>query len=83
MPRGSIGLVAESCHQGGGANLTQARRWALTINYVAGGQPQQENLMLAHSREPRAKECRPSPIHQGSTVSTSSPHRTSTKSTND
>ncbi len=51
MPKGSVCFVVGTCYHGGGANTTDARRWALTINYCAGSQRQQENLMLAHTRE--------------------------------
>lgn len=51
MPKGSICFVVGTCFHGGGANTTDERRWALTINYCAGSQRQQENLMLAHTRE--------------------------------
>ena len=50
MPAGSICWVVGTCYHGGGANVTDDRRWGLTINYCAGSQRQQENLMLAHSR---------------------------------
>ncbi len=50
MPKGSICFVVGTCYHGGGANQSNERRWALTINYCAGSQRQQENLMLAHSR---------------------------------
>lgn len=50
MPKGSICFVVGTCYHGGGANHSNERRWALTINYCAGSQRQQENLMLAHSR---------------------------------
>ena len=51
MPEGSICFVVGTCYHGGGANTSNERRWALTINYCAGSQRQQENLMLAHTRE--------------------------------
>lgn len=51
MPKGSVCFVLGTCHHGGGANRTDQRRWALTINYCAGCMRQQENLMLAVSRE--------------------------------
>jgi ectoine hydroxylase-related dioxygenase (phytanoyl-CoA dioxygenase family) len=51
MPKGSVCFVLGTCYHGGGANLTAQRRWALTINYCAGAMRQQENLMLAISRE--------------------------------
>lgn len=50
MPEGSICFVVGTCYHGGGANFSDQRRWALTINYCAGSQRQQENLMLAHTR---------------------------------
>ena len=50
MPAGSVCFVVGTCYHGGGANVSDQRRWALTINYCAGSQRQQENLMLAHSR---------------------------------
>lgn len=51
MPKGSVCFVLGTCYHGGGANLTDERRWALTINYCAGAMRQQENLMLAVPRE--------------------------------
>jgi ectoine hydroxylase-related dioxygenase (phytanoyl-CoA dioxygenase family) len=51
MPKGSVCFVLGTCYHGGGANTTDGRRWALTINYCAGAMRQQENLMLAVSRE--------------------------------
>ena len=51
MPAGSICFVVGTCYHGGGANRSDQRRWALTINYCAGSQRQQENLMLAHTRK--------------------------------
>jgi ectoine hydroxylase-related dioxygenase (phytanoyl-CoA dioxygenase family) len=51
MPKGSICFVLGTCYHGGGANRTAERRWGLTINYCAGAMRQQENLMLATSRE--------------------------------
>ncbi len=50
MPAGSVCFVVGTCYHGGGANMSDERRWALTINYCAGSQRQQENLMLAHTR---------------------------------
>ena len=50
MPAGSVCFVVGTCYHGGGANVSNERRWALTINYCAGSQRQQENLMLAHTR---------------------------------
>jgi ectoine hydroxylase-related dioxygenase (phytanoyl-CoA dioxygenase family) len=50
MPKGSVCFVLGTCYHGGGANRTEDRRWALTINYCAGCMRQQENLMLATSR---------------------------------
>jgi ectoine hydroxylase-related dioxygenase (phytanoyl-CoA dioxygenase family) len=51
MPKGSVCFVLGTCYHGGGANHTDERRWALTINYCAGAMRQQENLMLATTRE--------------------------------
>lgn len=51
MPKGSVCFVVGTCYHGGGANQTDQRRWALTINYCAGAMRQQENLMLSVSRE--------------------------------
>lgn len=51
MTKGSICFIVGTCYHGGGANQSKDRRWGLTINYCAGSQRQQENLMLAHSRE--------------------------------
>jgi ectoine hydroxylase-related dioxygenase (phytanoyl-CoA dioxygenase family) len=51
MPKGSVCFVLGTCYHGGGANRSDQRRWALTINYCAGAMRQQENLMLAVSRE--------------------------------
>lgn len=50
MPQGSICFVVGTCYHAGAANVSDERRWALTINYCAGSQRQQENLMLAHTR---------------------------------
>lgn len=50
MPAGSIGFVVGTTYHSGAANKSSERRWGLTINYCAGSQRQQENLMLAHSR---------------------------------
>ena len=50
MPKGSICFVVGTCYHGGGSNASNERRWGLTINYCAGSQRQQENLMLAHTR---------------------------------
>ncbi|MYD42707.1 MAG: hypothetical protein F4W90_02310 [Gammaproteobacteria bacterium] len=50
MPQGSICFVIGTCYHAGAANTSAERRWALTINYCAGSQRQQENLMLAHTR---------------------------------
>ena len=50
MPAGSIGFVVGTTYHSGAANKSNERRWGLTINYCAGSQRQQENLMLAHSR---------------------------------
>ncbi len=50
MPKGSICFVVGTCYHSAAANRTKHRRWALTINYCAGSQRQQENLMLAHTR---------------------------------
>jgi ectoine hydroxylase-related dioxygenase (phytanoyl-CoA dioxygenase family) len=51
MPKGSVCFVLGTCYHGGGANTTDQGRWALTINYCAGAMRQQENLMLAVSRQ--------------------------------
>ncbi len=51
MPKGSVCFVLGTCYHGGGANRSDQRRWALTINYCAGAMRQQENLMLATTRE--------------------------------
>ena len=51
MPKGSVCFVLGTCYHGGGANVTDQRRWALTINYCAGAMRQQENLMLAVPKE--------------------------------
>jgi ectoine hydroxylase-related dioxygenase (phytanoyl-CoA dioxygenase family) len=51
MPKGSVCFVLGTCYHGGGANRTNERRWALTINYCAGCMRQQENLMLSVPRE--------------------------------
>ena len=51
MPKGSVCFVLGTCYHGGGANLTDQRRWALTINYCAGAMRQQESLMLAIQRD--------------------------------
>ncbi|HEY1710344.1 MAG TPA: phytanoyl-CoA dioxygenase family protein [Rhizomicrobium sp.] len=54
MPKGSVCFVLGTCYHGGGANRSDERRWALTINYCAGCMRQQENLMLAVPREKAA-----------------------------
>jgi len=46
MPKGSVCFVLGTEYHGGGANRSDERRWALTINYCAGAMRQQENLML-------------------------------------
>ncbi len=51
MKKGGVCFVLGTCYHGGGANRSDARRWALTINYCTGAVRQQENLMLAVSRE--------------------------------
>jgi ectoine hydroxylase-related dioxygenase (phytanoyl-CoA dioxygenase family) len=51
MPKGSVCFVLGTAYHGGGANMSDALRWALTINYCTGAVRQQENLMLATSRE--------------------------------
>ncbi|WP_337185970.1 phytanoyl-CoA dioxygenase family protein [Phenylobacterium sp.] len=51
MPRGSVCFVAGTLWHGGGANRSDARRWALTINYCGGAVRQQENYMLSVPRE--------------------------------
>src|SRR5262249_12054626 len=43
MPKGSVCFVLGTAYHGGGANRTDRRRWALTINYCAGAVRQQEN----------------------------------------
>lgn len=50
MPAGSICFVIGTCYHAGGPNMSDERRWALTINYCAGSQRQQEGLQLAHTR---------------------------------
>ena len=54
MPKGSVCFVLGTTYHGGGANHSEQRRWALTINYCAGAMRQQENLMLAVPRETAA-----------------------------
>lgn len=49
MPRGSICFIVGTTYHGAATNHSSNRRWALTINYCAGSQRQQENLMLAHT----------------------------------
>jgi ectoine hydroxylase-related dioxygenase (phytanoyl-CoA dioxygenase family) len=51
MPKGSVCFVVGTLYHGGGANRSNARRWALTINYCTGAVRQQENLMLSLARE--------------------------------
>ena len=51
MPKGSVCFLVGTCYHSGSANVSDERRWALTINYCAGIMRQQENLMLAHTRE--------------------------------
>ena len=41
MPKGSVCFVVGTTYHAGGANSTNERRWALTINYCAGSQRQQ------------------------------------------
>ncbi len=55
MPKGSVCFVSGTCYHGGGANRSDQRRWALTINYCAGCMRQQENLMLAIPHERAAR----------------------------
>jgi ectoine hydroxylase-related dioxygenase (phytanoyl-CoA dioxygenase family) len=50
MPKGSVCFVLGTTYHGGGANKSDERRWALTINYCAGAMRQQENLMLGTPR---------------------------------
>lgn len=51
MPKGSICFILGTCYHGAGANTTNERRWALTVNYCAGCLRQHENMMLAVSRQ--------------------------------
>ena len=51
MPAGSICFVIGTCYHAGGPNSSADRRWALTINYCAGSQRQQEGLQFAHTRQ--------------------------------
>jgi ectoine hydroxylase-related dioxygenase (phytanoyl-CoA dioxygenase family) len=51
MPRGSICFILGTIYHGGGANNSDERRYALTINYCDSAVRQQENLMLAVPRE--------------------------------
>jgi ectoine hydroxylase-related dioxygenase (phytanoyl-CoA dioxygenase family) len=43
MPKGSVCFVLGTTYHAGGANLSNDRRWALTINYCNGGVRQQYN----------------------------------------
>jgi len=52
MPAGSALVLHGSTWHGGGANrATEAERYGLSIQYVAGWCRQQQNLMLGTSRE--------------------------------
>ena len=46
MPAGSVLVLHASLWHGGGANVTDQRRYGLSIQYVAGWCRQQQNLML-------------------------------------
>lgn len=50
MPAGSICFVLGTTYHGGGANVSDERRWALTINYCAGCMRPQENLQASVGR---------------------------------
>jgi ectoine hydroxylase-related dioxygenase (phytanoyl-CoA dioxygenase family) len=55
MPKGSVLLILGTTYHGGGSNQSSQRRYALTINYCYSGMRQQENLMLAVSRDKAAR----------------------------
>ncbi|MBF66603.1 MAG: phytanoyl-CoA dioxygenase [Gammaproteobacteria bacterium] len=51
MPKGSVLFFEGQCFHGGGANTTQDRRFAVSIDYCAGYLRTQENFLLSISRE--------------------------------
>ena len=51
MPKGSVAFMIGTIWHGGGANQSNERRWALTINYCGGAVRQQENFMLSVERQ--------------------------------
>ena len=55
MPAGSVMLFDSALWHMGGANTTDARRYALSCYYCAGWMRQQENLQLGIPRETAAK----------------------------
>ena len=55
MPAGSVMLFDSALWHGGGANATQARRYALSCSYCAGWMRQQENYQLGVPRETAAR----------------------------
>lgn len=55
MPAGSVMLFDSALWHGGGANATEARRYALSCSYCAGWMRQQENYQLGVPRETAAR----------------------------
>ncbi|CAB4895192.1 unannotated protein [freshwater metagenome] len=49
MPKGGVVVLHASTWHGGGANLTDQRRYGMSVQYVAGWCRQQQNLMLGLS----------------------------------
>lgn len=51
MPKGGVVVLHASTWHGGGANVTDERRYGMSVQYVAGWCRQQQNLMLGLSPE--------------------------------
>lgn len=51
MPKGGVVVLHASTWHGGGANVTDQRRYGLSVQYVAGWCRQQQNLMLGLAPE--------------------------------
>jgi ectoine hydroxylase-related dioxygenase (phytanoyl-CoA dioxygenase family) len=51
MPRGSVLFFEGQCFHGGGANVTDQRRYAVTVDYCAGFLRTQENFILSTAKE--------------------------------
>lgn len=49
MPKGGVMILHASTWHGGGANVTDQRRYGMSVQYVAGWCRQQQNLMLGLS----------------------------------